>query len=69
VSDVSVIGRNTQGVRVIRLSEDDLFVAVAVVMPREQEDDIVDEAEDGPATDQATFETEGAETPAENPDD
>jgi hypothetical protein len=35
-------------------------------MPREQEDDIVDEAEDGPATDQATFETdetEGAETP------
>jgi DNA gyrase subunit A len=63
VSDVSVIGRNTQGVRVIRLSEDDTFVAVAVVMPREQEDDIVDEAEDGPATDQATFETAPPDAP------
>ncbi len=66
VSDISVIGRNTQGVRVIRLSEDDSFVAV--VMPREQEDSIVDEAEDGPASDQAAFETEPAEAKAPEPD-
>jgi DNA gyrase subunit A len=43
VSDISTIGRNTQGVRVIRLAEDDSFVAVAVVMPREQEERIGDE--------------------------
>jgi DNA gyrase subunit A len=44
VSDISVIGRNTQGVRVIRLQEDDSFVAVAVVIPKEKEQEIAEEA-------------------------
>lgn len=44
VSEISVIGRNTQGVRIIRLEENDTFVAVAVVMPKEKEETF---AEDG----------------------
>jgi DNA gyrase subunit A len=46
VSDISVIGRNTQGVRVMRLQEDDSFVALAVVSPREIEDTLVDELDE-----------------------
>jgi DNA gyrase subunit A len=49
VSGVSIIGRNTQGVRVIRLGKDDLFVAVAVVMPKEEEESIANGPEDAPA--------------------
>ncbi|UCD58515.1 MAG: DNA gyrase subunit A [Candidatus Hydrogenedentota bacterium] len=45
VKEISVIGRNTQGVRVIRLQEDDSFVAVAVVMRKEKEDTFADEVE------------------------
>ena len=45
VSDISVIGRNTQGVRVIRLAKDDSFVAVAVVIPKEQEESIANGVE------------------------
>ncbi len=45
VSEISVIGRNTQGVRVIRLKEDDSFVAVAVVMPEEKEEVFAEDAE------------------------
>jgi DNA gyrase subunit A len=43
VTEISVIGRNTQGVRVIRLQEDDLFVAFAVVIPKEKEDEALPE--------------------------
>jgi DNA gyrase subunit A len=46
VSDISVIGRNTQGVRVIRLGEKDTFVALAVVMPKEEEDEDIDELDE-----------------------
>ncbi|RJP19364.1 MAG: DNA gyrase subunit A [Candidatus Abyssobacteria bacterium SURF_5] len=65
VSDISVIGRNTQGVRVIRLQEDDSFVAVAVVMPKEKEDALADEAaanlpeSESPGADEADFEENG----------
>ncbi len=55
VSDISIIGRNTQGVRVMRLAKDDSFVAVAVVMPKEEEDSIangIDGAE--PASEEVT---------------
>ncbi len=45
VSEISLIGRNTQGVRVIRLTEHDLFVAVAVVMPKEEVEAIGDDVE------------------------
>lgn len=36
VKDVSVIGRNTQGVRVMRLDTDDKIVATAIIPPEQQ---------------------------------
>jgi DNA gyrase subunit A len=47
VGGISVIGRNTQGVRVVRLEEDDTFVDIAVVMAREEEESLVGDAGDG----------------------
>jgi DNA gyrase subunit A len=44
-NEISVIGRNTQGVRVIKLQEKDSFVAIAVVIPKEEEETFVDEIE------------------------
>jgi DNA gyrase subunit A len=38
-SEISLIGRNTQGVRVMRMQEDDTFVALAVVIPKEKEEE------------------------------
>ncbi len=64
VSDISVIGRNTQGVRVIRLQEEDSFVAVAVVMEREKEEKMVESADTnhgGESADAHNEETELAE--------
>ena len=43
VKDISVIGRNTQGVRLINLSNSDLLVAITRVFTQEDEEDIVDE--------------------------
>jgi len=37
VKDISIIGRNTQGVRLISLSQGDKVASVAVVMPEEKE--------------------------------
>ena len=36
-SDISSVGRATQGVRVIRLSEDDQLAATATIVPEENE--------------------------------
>lgn len=44
MSDISVIGRNTQGVRLIRLDDGDAVTAIARVLP---DDDDEDEDEDG----------------------
>ncbi len=33
VSEISVVGRNTKGVRIMRLNEGDLVVAVAKILP------------------------------------
>ncbi|MFT5366992.1 MAG: DNA gyrase subunit A [Candidatus Latescibacterota bacterium] len=44
IRDVSIIGRNTQGVRLINLDDDDRVIDVARV---EKEDDVDEEAEDG----------------------
>lgn len=44
VNDISIIGRSTQGVRLIRLSEDELVATVARVKKDEEtEEDIADE--------------------------
>jgi DNA gyrase subunit A len=66
VSGISVIGRNTQGVRVIRLQEDDLFVAFAVVIPKEKEDALTEEAA---ASIEATESTEPDTTDSEEETD
>ena len=43
VTDISVIGRSTQGVRLIRLAEDELVATVARVKKDEDVEDIDDE--------------------------
>ena len=49
VSDVSIIGRNTQGVRIMSLDDDDALVAVKCVPREEAEEAAAEEA--GPAAD------------------
>ncbi|MEM6691376.1 MAG: DNA gyrase C-terminal beta-propeller domain-containing protein, partial [Planctomycetota bacterium] len=46
-ADISIIGRNTQGVRVMNIDDDDQLIAV-VRAPAEEESSV---AEDAPATD------------------
>jgi DNA gyrase subunit A len=41
VKDIRVMGRNTQGVRVIRLKENDSIADIAKVLPAEQEEEMV----------------------------
>ncbi len=65
VSDISVIGRNTQGVRVIRLAEDDSFVAVAVVMPKDVEDSIANGIEAAEDTVEVDIEAEADLDPSD----
>jgi DNA gyrase subunit A len=48
VSDVSIIGRNTQGVRIMSLDDDDALVAVKRV-PREEAEEAASDDEAGPA--------------------
>lgn len=56
VSDVSCIGRATQGVRVIRLGEGDLVGAVTRIIPEESDDEGVD--------DENEIEVDGVDEPA-----
>jgi DNA gyrase subunit A len=72
-SDISQVGRNTQGVRIIRLDEDDTLVSIARIPAN-----LVDEAELTPPVTEPTApeslaeesETKPAETePAESPDE
>ncbi|MBQ0783168.1 MAG: hypothetical protein KBT66_02955, partial [Amphritea sp.] len=68
--EISVLGRNTQGVRVIRVAEDENLVGVArIEEPEESEDDLIEgevvEGEEGevasapePAADQASESSE-----------
>jgi len=42
-SDISSIGRATQGVRVIRLGEGDELAAAAKIIPEDEEDEVVDD--------------------------
>ena len=51
-SDISVIGRNTQGVRIMSLDDDDSLAAV-VRVPREENGDEEATGGDGPADSQA----------------
>ena len=42
IDDISVIGRSTQGVRLIRLGEDELVATVAKVEKEEEEEELDD---------------------------
>jgi DNA gyrase subunit A len=46
VKDIRVMGRNTQGVRVIRLNEGDTIADIAKVIPEEEEDKISEEVQE-----------------------
>ncbi|MEM0992114.1 MAG: DNA gyrase subunit A [Bacteroidota bacterium] len=65
VNDIRVMGRATQGVRVIRLDDDDDIADVAVVRDNGAEDDVEIEAT-GDATDQDTTDTEDTTTAADD---
>ena len=43
VKDIRVMGRNTQGVRVIRLKDNDAIADIAKVLSEEQEEEIAKE--------------------------
>lgn len=47
IRDVSVIGRNTQGVRLINLDDDDRVIDVARVEKEDEEDEVLEGAEEG----------------------
>jgi DNA gyrase subunit A len=44
IGEVRVIGRATQGVRVIALDDDDRLVDIARVVPDDEEDEVIEEA-------------------------
>ena len=69
--DISVVGRNTQGVRLLRLKDGDRLVAAQVIaredLERFGEDDEVEAPPEPDAADLA--ETPGADEPEDEPED
>jgi DNA gyrase/topoisomerase IV subunit A len=57
-SDIRVAGRNTQGVRLIRLSSGDAIADVAAVVAEEHEDTLIDEQVSAKQTDKSSQRTE-----------
>ena len=51
VSDISQMGRNTQGVKVIRLGDEEFVSTVAKVQTSEDEDEVLDELDENEETD------------------
>ena len=50
VSDVSIIGRNTQGVRLMRMGDDEYVAGIALLAEEEDEEDVEDVEEQGEET-------------------
>ena len=67
VNEVSVIGRNTQGVRIIRTSETELVVALQRI--DEIQTDELDQISDENAIDESSSPEANVETPAESSDE
>jgi DNA gyrase subunit A len=76
VSAISLIGRDTQGVRVIRIDDDDTVTGVAVVEKEDVDPSKLESAEEarvqsaaeaGPAPEDASGQTEAAADADENP--
>lgn len=63
MSDIRVIGRNTQGVRLIRLDEGDAVTAIARVLPEEDSGD-----EEALLEGEEALEAEGQDSPSSLPD-
>jgi DNA gyrase subunit A len=64
VNEVSIIGRNTQGVRIIRTSEDEHVVALQRIDEIEEDDSIIEgEVAEGEATTTSTEESSSEQTP------
>ena len=61
VANLRVMGRATQGVRLIKVREDDAIAAVAKAMKDEENDDIIDETIDGTTLDNNETQTENNE--------
>ncbi len=66
-SEISVIGRNTQGVRIMSLSEDDQLAAV-VRVPLEETDEVENPTTDGSDTQGSDSAGEGSAASPEDPD-
>ena len=45
LNDISLIGRDTQGVKLIKLNEGHLVSTIAIVPHQEEQEEIIDEAE------------------------
>ncbi|SES41202.1 DNA gyrase subunit A [Psychrobacillus sp. OK032] len=59
VNDISITGRSTQGVRLMRLADDELIATVAKVLKEDDEDDNDEmEVEEGSSTDSESTSTE-----------
>ncbi|MFB6264119.1 MAG: DNA gyrase subunit A, partial [Bradymonadaceae bacterium] len=72
VEDISIYGRNTQGVTLMETDEDEKVVSIARHDEEEQEDEADDGAEESeptPETDDASDDTEGDEETAAGEDD
>jgi len=71
VSDISTMGRNTQGVRLIRLNEsEEEFVATVAMVEKEEEKEVdSDIGEDGEGNDLTQETSEAEETPLEPNDE
>jgi len=54
VGEISIIGRNTQGVRIMSLSDDDQLAAVVRVPPEEETDESVEESASATQAEEAT---------------
>jgi DNA gyrase subunit A len=68
VDGISIIGRNTQGVRCIGLRKDDLLVSVAIIPPEEEEVEAAVESVDDTTPDAPSTDDQGTGDPGEKED-
>jgi DNA gyrase subunit A len=67
VSEVSTVGRNTQGVRLIRTGDDELVVALQRIEELEAEEDITAELDDGETIENSTDAADDVVTKGDEP--
>jgi DNA gyrase subunit A len=67
-SEISSLGRNTQGVRLIRVADDETLIGIARIEEPEEDEDSVDGAEEGSQSSEATA-SEESQVAQEESDD